>query len=280
MGAIEMFQPKRSFLFRASFLICVSFLSQSALAQVDCETTSEKFVKITVKNFSNRTLGSFGDLRASSNCNVPEVIHKSKWVKGVENALEETIYVKYLDDNDEISDCDLLSWRIKGTSPSRRFSLTFKIVEKGDEEESKIFHSVDLWNDATQYPGQSTLGEMYSNVNDTYHHQMSKVVEEFCLTSKVNGNPKESCLLATFEASIFDKSDVRCSLTHHNTLGQTVLLIFIVTSALGCLMLICWTCKSYLRKRKEKSYERFDRNPGRSRAVKKGKRHGNVRPKK
>ena len=71
-------------------------------------------------------------------------------------------------------------------------------------------HSVDLWNDATQYAGQQTLGEMYSNVNGTYHHQMSKVVEEFCLKSKVNGNPKESCLLATFEASIFDKSDVRC----------------------------------------------------------------------
>ena len=54
---------------------------------------------------------------------------------------------------------------------------------------------------------------------------------------------------------------------------------FDTSSALGCLILICWTCKSYLRKRKEKSYERFDRNPGRSRAVKKGKRHGNVRPK-
>ena len=54
---------------------------------------------------------------------------------------------------------------------------------------------------------------------------------------------------------------------------------FDTSSALGCLILICWTCKSYLRKRKEKSYERFDRNPGKSRAVKKGKRHGNVRPK-
>ena len=71
--AIKMFQPKRAFLFRAIVLICVSYLVQSALAQVDCETSSEKFVKITVKNFSNRTLGSFGDLRASSKCNVPEV---------------------------------------------------------------------------------------------------------------------------------------------------------------------------------------------------------------
>ena len=71
--AIEMFQPKRSFLFRATFLICVSYLAQSALAQVDCETSSEKFVKITVKNFSTKTLDSFGELRTSSKCNVPEV---------------------------------------------------------------------------------------------------------------------------------------------------------------------------------------------------------------
>ena len=71
--AIEMFQPKRAFLFRAIVLICVSYLVQSALAQVDCETSSEMFVKITVKNFSNTTLGSFGDLRTSSKCNVPEV---------------------------------------------------------------------------------------------------------------------------------------------------------------------------------------------------------------